>query len=154
MNALGTSPSGAHTQPWTFVVVGSADMKKEIRRIIEEEEEINYRKRMGKTKSLKTLPSPNSFWRPNFRFTVGSRPTAHWDGLGQRIPDRRSVAHLNLQTDPRVLIRRKEKGPLLQRDFRGHRYRNPSDGHSGVVKTMNRSKDYYLRRVHLNRKPD
>lgn len=45
---LGTSPSGAHTEPWTFVLVKSLEMKRQIRAIIEEEEEINYKKRMGK----------------------------------------------------------------------------------------------------------
>ncbi|KAG8583516.1 hypothetical protein GDO81_008451 [Engystomops pustulosus] len=43
----GTSPSGAHTEPWTFVVVEDPEVKHKIREIIEEEEEINYRKRMG-----------------------------------------------------------------------------------------------------------
>ncbi|XP_019494455.1 PREDICTED: iodotyrosine deiodinase 1 isoform X2 [Hipposideros armiger] len=43
----GTAPSGAHTEPWTFVVVKDSDMKHRIREIIEEEEEINYMKRMG-----------------------------------------------------------------------------------------------------------
>ncbi|XP_054424953.1 iodotyrosine deiodinase 1 isoform X2 [Pteronotus mesoamericanus] len=43
----GTAPSGAHTEPWTFVVVQDPDMKHKIREIIEEEEEINYMKRMG-----------------------------------------------------------------------------------------------------------
>ncbi|XP_073483886.1 iodotyrosine deiodinase 1 isoform X2 [Aquarana catesbeiana] len=43
----GTSPSGAHTEPWTFVVVQDPEVKHRIREIIEEEEEVNYRKRMG-----------------------------------------------------------------------------------------------------------
>ncbi|XP_004391328.2 iodotyrosine deiodinase 1 [Trichechus manatus latirostris] len=43
----GTAPSGAHTEPWTFVVVKDPDVKHKIREIIEEEEEINYRRRMG-----------------------------------------------------------------------------------------------------------
>lgn len=43
----GTSPSGAHTEPWTFVVVQDPDVKHKIREIVEEEEEINYKKRMG-----------------------------------------------------------------------------------------------------------
>lgn len=43
----GTSPSGAHTEPWTFVVVQDPDLKHKIREIVEEEEEINYKKRMG-----------------------------------------------------------------------------------------------------------
>uniref|UniRef100_A0A8D0ECY3 iodotyrosine deiodinase n=1 Tax=Salvator merianae TaxID=96440 RepID=A0A8D0ECY3_SALMN len=47
IKTAGTSPSGAHTEPWTFVVVQDAEMKHKIREIIEEEEEINYKKRMG-----------------------------------------------------------------------------------------------------------
>lgn len=37
-----TAPSGAHRQPWTFVVIGDAGIKKEIRVAAEEEERINY----------------------------------------------------------------------------------------------------------------
>ncbi|XP_060519739.1 iodotyrosine deiodinase 1 [Cylas formicarius] len=47
IKTAGTAPSGAHTEPWTFALVSSAETKKKIREIIEEEEEINYRKRMG-----------------------------------------------------------------------------------------------------------
>ncbi|KAK9870934.1 hypothetical protein WA026_009896 [Henosepilachna vigintioctopunctata] len=59
IRTAGTAPSGAHTEPWTFIVVESMDMKEKIREIIEEEEEMNYKKRMGKTwttdlKPLKT----------------------------------------------------------------------------------------------------
>ncbi|XP_017282752.1 iodotyrosine deiodinase 1 [Kryptolebias marmoratus] len=43
----GTAPSGAHTEPWTFVVVSEPKMKHQIRLIVEEEEEVNYRQRMG-----------------------------------------------------------------------------------------------------------
>ena len=53
----GTSPSGAHTEPWTFVAVFNKKLKEEIREIVEHEEEINYKKRMGKkwTTDLKPL---------------------------------------------------------------------------------------------------
>ncbi|XP_009874919.1 PREDICTED: iodotyrosine dehalogenase 1, partial [Apaloderma vittatum] len=47
IRAAGTSPSGAHTEPWTFVVVQDPHLKHKIREIVEEEEEINYKKRMG-----------------------------------------------------------------------------------------------------------
>ncbi|XP_066467391.1 iodotyrosine deiodinase 1 [Tiliqua scincoides] len=47
IKTAGTAPSGAHTEPWTFVVVEDAEIKHQIREIIEEEEEINYEKRMG-----------------------------------------------------------------------------------------------------------
>ncbi|XP_033090970.1 iodotyrosine deiodinase 1 isoform X3 [Trachypithecus francoisi] len=47
IRTAGTAPSGAHTEPWIFVVVKDPDVKHKIRKIIEEEEEINYMKRMG-----------------------------------------------------------------------------------------------------------
>ncbi|XP_011640913.1 iodotyrosine deiodinase 1 [Pogonomyrmex barbatus] len=47
IRAAGTAPSGAHTEPWTFVVVSNQTTKSEIRNIVEQEEEINYKKRMG-----------------------------------------------------------------------------------------------------------
>jgi nitroreductase len=37
-----TAPSGAHRQPWTFVLVGDPDLKRQIREAAEEEERINY----------------------------------------------------------------------------------------------------------------
>lgn len=37
-----TAPSGAHRQPWTFVVTGDPEVKKQIREAAEEEERINY----------------------------------------------------------------------------------------------------------------
>ena len=38
----GTAPSGAHHQPWQFVVTGDADVKRRIRLAAEEEERTNY----------------------------------------------------------------------------------------------------------------
>jgi nitroreductase len=37
-----TAPSGAHRQPWTFVLVGDQDLKRQIRQAAEEEERTNY----------------------------------------------------------------------------------------------------------------
>ncbi|XP_071335133.1 iodotyrosine deiodinase isoform X2 [Trachinotus anak] len=47
IRTAGTAPSGAHTEPWTFVVVSDTETKHQIRLIVEEEEEVNYRQRMG-----------------------------------------------------------------------------------------------------------
>jgi len=41
-----TAPSGAHQQPWTFVVVSDQDVKREIRRVAEDEERRSYESRM------------------------------------------------------------------------------------------------------------
>lgn len=37
-----TAPSGAHLQPWRFVVIGDQELKRRIREAAEEEERINY----------------------------------------------------------------------------------------------------------------
>ncbi|XP_047531640.1 iodotyrosine deiodinase 1 isoform X1 [Vanessa atalanta] len=48
VKTAGTSPSGAHTEPWTFVVVQDPSTKEAIRGIVEEEEEQNYARRMSR----------------------------------------------------------------------------------------------------------
>lgn len=47
VRTAGTAPSGAHTEPWTYVVVSDPDIKERVRVIVEEEEQVNYAKRMG-----------------------------------------------------------------------------------------------------------
>jgi len=46
VRTAGTAPSGAHQQPWTFVVVDDPAIKAAIRDAAEEEERINYGGRM------------------------------------------------------------------------------------------------------------
>jgi iodotyrosine deiodinase len=46
VSTAGTAPSGAHQQPWTFVVVDDPALKAKIREAAEEEERINYGGRM------------------------------------------------------------------------------------------------------------
>ncbi|XP_043799626.1 iodotyrosine deiodinase 1 isoform X4 [Apis laboriosa] len=55
-SVLGTAPSGAHTEPWTFVAVSNQKIKEQIRYIVESEEEINYKKRMGVKWTTDLLP--------------------------------------------------------------------------------------------------
>ena len=47
IKTAGTAPSGAHKEPWTFCVVENAEIRKEIRRLAEEEEYTNYNGRMS-----------------------------------------------------------------------------------------------------------
>ena len=47
IRAAGTAPSGAHKQPWTFVVVTDKDVQRKIREAAEEEEKENYSGRMN-----------------------------------------------------------------------------------------------------------
>lgn len=42
IESAGTAPSGAHKEPWTFVAISSADVKRQIREAAEEEERVNY----------------------------------------------------------------------------------------------------------------
>ncbi len=65
--AASTAPSGAHMQPWTFVVVSDPDVKQGIRLAAEEEERTNYEG--GR------LPAP-----------LERGPGAVGDGLRQTIP--------------------------------------------------------------------
>ncbi|XP_045515907.1 iodotyrosine deiodinase 1 isoform X1 [Pieris brassicae] len=48
IKTAGTAPSGAHTEPWTFVVVQDPNVKEAIRNIVEEEEDLNYARRMSR----------------------------------------------------------------------------------------------------------
>ncbi len=47
VRAAGTAPSGAHKQPWTFVLVTDPELKRKIREGAEEEERKNYGGRMS-----------------------------------------------------------------------------------------------------------
>ena len=47
VSVAGTAPSGAHCEPWTFVVVRDSKIKAQIREIVEQEEYTNYDRRMG-----------------------------------------------------------------------------------------------------------
>jgi nitroreductase len=60
--AAGTAPSGAHQQPWTFVVVSDADVKRQIREAAEEEERRSYESRMP-DEWLEALRALGTDWR-------------------------------------------------------------------------------------------
>src|SRR5256885_4418056 len=48
VEVAGTAPSGAHQQPWTFVVVSDPTLKQEIRSGAEEEERDFYERRASR----------------------------------------------------------------------------------------------------------
>lgn len=60
--AAGTAPSGAHQQPWTFVVVEDPDIKRKIREAAEEEERRSYESRMP-DEWLEALRPLGTDWR-------------------------------------------------------------------------------------------
>jgi nitroreductase len=58
----GTAPSGAHQQPWTFVVVSDPEVKRRIRIAAEEEERRSYESRMP-DEWLEALRPLGTDWR-------------------------------------------------------------------------------------------
>jgi nitroreductase len=59
--AAGTAPSGAHKQPWAFCAVSNTEIKAKIREAAEQEEYLNYTKRMS-TQWLKDLEPFDTNW--------------------------------------------------------------------------------------------
>src|ERR671918_1753289 len=57
-----TAPSGAHQQPWTFVVVSDPELKRRVRRAAEEEERRSYESRMP-DEWLEALRPLGTDWR-------------------------------------------------------------------------------------------
>jgi nitroreductase len=69
LKSASTSPSGAHKQPWTFCVVSKPELKKQIRRAAENEEEESYQSRMG-DEWLKDLEPIGTDWHKPFLETA------------------------------------------------------------------------------------
>jgi nitroreductase len=64
-----TAPSGAHRQPWRFVVVGDPELKRRIRIAAEEEEKKSYEERMP-DEWLEALAPLGTDWHKPFLETV------------------------------------------------------------------------------------
>ncbi|MGB1242255.1 MAG: nitroreductase family protein [Chitinophagales bacterium] len=60
-----SAPSGAHKQPWTFCVIGNAELKNTIRKAAEEEEHTNYNGRMS-DEWLEDLKAFDTDWNKPF----------------------------------------------------------------------------------------
>ena len=64
-----TAPSGAHRQPWRFVAVSSASVKRQIREAAEQEEKASYEGRMS-AEWLEALAPIGTDWRKPFLETA------------------------------------------------------------------------------------
>lgn len=62
--AASTAPSGANKQPWTFCVVSSPELKKQIRIAAEEEERISYESRMSEEWKEDLKPFDTDWQKP------------------------------------------------------------------------------------------
>ena len=69
IRAASTAPSGAHQQPWTFVAVESADIKRRIRIAAEDEEKTSYGGRMSE-EWREALEPLGTDWQKPFLETV------------------------------------------------------------------------------------
>lgn len=65
-----TAPSGAHRQPWTFVVVSDADIKAKIREASEEEERRSYEGGRMPEEWLQAIAPLGTDWRKPYLETV------------------------------------------------------------------------------------
>lgn len=65
-----TAPSGAHRQPWTFVLIGDTDVKRQIREAAEQEERTNYEGGRLPDDWLKALEPLGTDWHKEFLETV------------------------------------------------------------------------------------
>jgi nitroreductase len=65
-----TAPSGAHRQPWTFVLIGDPDTKRQIREAAEEEERTNYEGGRLPDDWLEALEPLGTDWHKEFLETV------------------------------------------------------------------------------------
>lgn len=61
-----TAPSGAHKQPWTWVIVDNPDIKKRIREAAEKEERISYEGGRMTSEWLEALAPLGTDWRKPF----------------------------------------------------------------------------------------
>ncbi len=68
VRTAGTAPSGAHKQPWTFVLVGDPAVKAKIRQAAETEEKESYARRMPAS-WLADLEPLGTDWRKPFLTT-------------------------------------------------------------------------------------
>jgi len=70
LRAASTAPSGAHRQPWTFVVIGNGELKRRIREAAEEEERTNYEGGRLPSDWLEALEPLGTGWRKPYLETA------------------------------------------------------------------------------------
>jgi nitroreductase len=87
----GTAPSGAHRQPWTFVLVSDPDVKRRIRAAAEEEERRSYEGRMP-SDWLEALRPLGTDWRKPHIETAPYLVVVFEQAFGLR-PDGSKVKH-------------------------------------------------------------
>ena len=64
IEAAGTAPSGAHLQPWHFIVVKDPGIKRKIREAAEKEERINYESRYAAEMKQEIAKLETNFEKP------------------------------------------------------------------------------------------
>ena len=85
IRVAGSAPSGANQQPWTFVVISDAALKREVRIAAEAEEKDSYERRMSQ-EWLDALAALGTDWR---KTAYRGRALRH-----RRLPPRRTASEL------------------------------------------------------------
>lgn len=85
--AAGSAPSGAHRQPWTFVVVTDAEVKRKIRAAAEDEEKVNYGGRMNE-EWLRALEPLGTTWEKPFLETAPALIVVFRHAWGEEMGER------------------------------------------------------------------
>jgi iodotyrosine deiodinase len=85
-----TAPSGAHRQPWTFVVTGDSAVKRQIKEAAEEEERVNYEGGRLPDHWREALEPLGTDWHKDFLETVPwivvlFEQRYGFDGSGERL---------------------------------------------------------------------
>ncbi|MFQ5407577.1 MAG: nitroreductase family protein [Anaerolineales bacterium] len=95
LRAAGTAPNGANMQPWHFVVVSDAAVKRRIRIAAEEEERAFYHER-APAEWLEALRPLGTDWRKPFLETAPNLIAIFAQSYGV-LPDGRKVKHYYVQ---------------------------------------------------------
>lgn len=90
IRSAATAPSGAHRQPWRFVVVEDPELKRRIREAAEQEERANYEGGRFPPEWLDALAPLGTDWRKEFLevapyLVVVFKEAYGLDGLGRKV---------------------------------------------------------------------
>lgn len=87
-----TAPSGAHKQPWTWVVIDNPELKKQIREAAEQEERVSYEGGRMTDEWLQALAPLGTDWHKPFLETVPYIVVCFRQSYGIR-PDGKKETH-------------------------------------------------------------
>jgi len=103
IRTAGTAPSGAHKQPWHFVLVGDPDLKRRIREAAELEERESYERRMPPA-WLEDLEPLGTDWHKPFLTTCPWLVVAFAQAYGLEAPHEGKRKHYYVQESVGIAV--------------------------------------------------